>query len=254
MHADRRREEEVMSLFRNATISNETITLVVSHHLSSRIRCECRASGLCPFCRKLLESHPLPAVHFSARGIHGHGGVLSARGGAWAPGACSVGLYRRGMAGRRVRHRVAARHLWIQSLPADQVPSCGPPLDYMFSAFPFAKVLKLVFTGSGECAKVESILGLPMPGMGSVLVCRADCDGNLGCMSQGVIEMNTVQTSKPLPMASPDPADRGGRQAGRRRPGSSTRRCSSRRMRTLRNLLPLYGIWRSCRRWSHRGR
>lgn len=58
---------------------------------------------------------------------------------------------------------VASRHLWIQSLPADQVPSCGPPLDYMFSAFPFAKVLKLVFTGSGECAKVEPILGLPMP-------------------------------------------------------------------------------------------
>ena len=57
---------------------------------------------------------------------------------------------------------VAGRHLWIQSLPADQVPSCGPPLDYMFSAFPFAKVLKLVFTGSGECAKVETILGLPM--------------------------------------------------------------------------------------------
>ncbi len=58
---------------------------------------------------------------------------------------------------------VAGRHLWIQSLPADQVPSCGPPLDYLFSAFPFAKVLKLVFTGSGECAKVEPILGLPMP-------------------------------------------------------------------------------------------
>lgn len=59
---------------------------------------------------------------------------------------------------------IAGRHLWIQSLPADQVPSCGPPLDYMFSAFPFAKVLKLVFTGSGECAKVEAILGLPMAG------------------------------------------------------------------------------------------
>ncbi|HWU77050.1 MAG TPA: disulfide bond formation protein B [Rhodanobacter sp.] len=58
---------------------------------------------------------------------------------------------------------VAGRHLWIQSLPADQIPSCGPPLDYMFSAFPFAKVLKLVFTGSGECATVEPILGLPMP-------------------------------------------------------------------------------------------
>lgn len=58
---------------------------------------------------------------------------------------------------------VASRHLWIQWLPADQIPSCGPPLDYMFSAFPFAKVLTLVFTGSGECATVEPILGLPMP-------------------------------------------------------------------------------------------
>lgn len=58
---------------------------------------------------------------------------------------------------------VAGRHLWIQSLPADQIPSCGPPLNYMFSTFPFAKALRLVFTGSGECAKVELILGLPMP-------------------------------------------------------------------------------------------
>lgn len=58
---------------------------------------------------------------------------------------------------------VAARHLWIQSLPADQVPSCGPPLDYMFEAFPFADMLRKVFTGSGECAKVELVLGLPIP-------------------------------------------------------------------------------------------
>lgn len=57
----------------------------------------------------------------------------------------------------------AARHLWLQSLPADQVPSCGPGLGYMLDAFPFSKMLKLVFTGSGECAKVEPILGLPMP-------------------------------------------------------------------------------------------
>ena len=57
----------------------------------------------------------------------------------------------------------AARHLWIQSLPSDQVPSCGPDLGYMMGTFPLAKVLKLVFTGSGECAKVEPILGLPMP-------------------------------------------------------------------------------------------
>lgn len=58
---------------------------------------------------------------------------------------------------------VAGRHLWIQSLPPELVPSCGPPLGYMFDSFPFATALKLVFTGSGECATVEPILGLPMP-------------------------------------------------------------------------------------------
>lgn len=57
----------------------------------------------------------------------------------------------------------AVRHLWLQSLPADQVPSCGPGIGYLFDAFPLATVLRKVFTGSGECATVEPILGLPMP-------------------------------------------------------------------------------------------
>ena len=57
----------------------------------------------------------------------------------------------------------AGRHLWLQSLPASEVPACGPGLGYLFDAFPFMKMLKLAFTGSGECAKIEPILGLPMP-------------------------------------------------------------------------------------------
>jgi disulfide bond formation protein DsbB len=58
----------------------------------------------------------------------------------------------------------AGRHLWLQSLPAADVPACGPGLGYLFDAFPFMKMLKLAFTGSGECAKIEPILGIPMPG------------------------------------------------------------------------------------------
>ena len=58
----------------------------------------------------------------------------------------------------------AGRHLWLQTLPPDQVPACGPGLGYLFDAFPFMKMLKLAFTGSGECAKIEPILGVPMPG------------------------------------------------------------------------------------------
>ena len=60
---------------------------------------------------------------------------------------------------------VAARHLYLQSLPPDQVPSCGPGLNYMLQTFPFAQTLKLVFEGSGECAQVNwKFLGLSMPG------------------------------------------------------------------------------------------
>ena len=59
---------------------------------------------------------------------------------------------------------VAGRHVWLQNLPEDQVPACGPGLGYMMDSFPFAEVLKLVFTGSGECADISwQFLGLSMP-------------------------------------------------------------------------------------------
>lgn len=59
---------------------------------------------------------------------------------------------------------VAWRQLWLQTLPADQVPSCGPGLGYMLDTFPLAQTLKMVFTGSGECAEVHwTFLGLAMP-------------------------------------------------------------------------------------------
>jgi disulfide bond formation protein DsbB len=47
---------------------------------------------------------------------------------------------------------VAARHIWIQHLPPDQVPACGPGLDYMLETMPMANVLKELLHGSGECA------------------------------------------------------------------------------------------------------
>jgi len=60
---------------------------------------------------------------------------------------------------------VAGRHLWLQSLPADQVPDCGMGLNYMLDTMPFTDVLKEVFYGSGECADVHwTFLGLSMPG------------------------------------------------------------------------------------------
>ena len=59
---------------------------------------------------------------------------------------------------------VAGRHVWLQLIPEDQVPACGPGLDYMWENFPLADVINMVFKGSGECATVDwQFLGLSMP-------------------------------------------------------------------------------------------
>ena len=59
---------------------------------------------------------------------------------------------------------VASRHIWIQNLPKDQVPACGPGLDYMLDTFPLAEVLKELMHGSGECAlKGWTFLTLGIP-------------------------------------------------------------------------------------------
>lgn len=59
---------------------------------------------------------------------------------------------------------VAGRHVWLQHLPSDEIPACGPGLDYMWENFPLADVVNMVFKGSGECATVDwTFLGLSMP-------------------------------------------------------------------------------------------
>lgn len=59
---------------------------------------------------------------------------------------------------------VAGRHVWLQNLPPDQVPSCGPGFDYILDSFPLSDALSMIFTGSGECASIDwNFLGLTMP-------------------------------------------------------------------------------------------
>ncbi|MCS6947422.1 MAG: disulfide bond formation protein B, partial [Steroidobacteraceae bacterium] len=59
----------------------------------------------------------------------------------------------------------AARHLYIQSQPAGTVPTCGATLEYMLEVFPLTEVLRKVFTGGGECVRVDwQWLGISMPG------------------------------------------------------------------------------------------
>ena len=59
---------------------------------------------------------------------------------------------------------VAGYHVWMQNLPEDRVPACGPGLDYMLENFPLTEVVTMVLRGSGDCATVDwQFLGLSMP-------------------------------------------------------------------------------------------
>ena len=59
---------------------------------------------------------------------------------------------------------VAGRHVWLQYIPADRRPACGPGLEYLFGAFGPLEALGRVFRGSGECGTVDwTLLGLSIP-------------------------------------------------------------------------------------------
>ena len=59
---------------------------------------------------------------------------------------------------------VAARQLYIQSLPPGTLPSCGAPLAMMLRFMPVTEVVRRVLSGSGECGEVNwRFLGLAMP-------------------------------------------------------------------------------------------
>jgi len=48
----------------------------------------------------------------------------------------------------------AGRQVWLQHLPADEVPACGPGLQYWIDNNPWLETLSLLFKGDGNCAEV----------------------------------------------------------------------------------------------------
>jgi disulfide bond formation protein DsbB len=91
---------------------------------------------------------------------------------------------------------ISARHVWLQHLPAEEVPACGPGLEYMFQNFPLGDTLKAMVTGTGDCAQVDwTLLGLSMPTwvLFSFLVLAA-----LGCG-----QWWNVQDARPAAMKGP---------------------------------------------------
>ena len=60
---------------------------------------------------------------------------------------------------------ISGRQIWLQGLPEDKVPLCGPPLEYIIDVFPFADILNALFMGDGNCAEIPwKFLGLSMAG------------------------------------------------------------------------------------------
>lgn len=58
----------------------------------------------------------------------------------------------------------AARQVWLQSVPADELEACLPGLEYMLEAFPLQEIVSKVFHGTADCAEVTwTLFGLSVP-------------------------------------------------------------------------------------------
>ncbi|MGA8049348.1 MAG: disulfide bond formation protein B [Burkholderiales bacterium] len=55
----------------------------------------------------------------------------------------------------------AVRQVYLQHLPPEKVPACGPDLPFMLENFPISRTLTFLVRGSGQCAEVNwRFLGL----------------------------------------------------------------------------------------------
>jgi disulfide bond formation protein DsbB len=60
---------------------------------------------------------------------------------------------------------IASRHVWLQHLPPERVPECGPGLEFTLRKFPLFQALEKIFAGSGQCAEgAWKFLGLTIAG------------------------------------------------------------------------------------------
>jgi disulfide bond formation protein DsbB len=108
----------------------------------------------CPLCILQRIAFAVLGLVFLAGGLH------SPRG---RRGRIAYGLLALVPAG--IGAGIAGRHVWLQSLPPDDVPLCNQMgLEYMLEAMGPLKAFSKIIEGSGECAKVDwTYLGLSMP-------------------------------------------------------------------------------------------
>ena len=58
---------------------------------------------------------------------------------------------------------VACYQLWLQSLPAEEQPSCGAPWTFRLKEWPLFDYWRFVVEGFGNCGVREYVLGVPLP-------------------------------------------------------------------------------------------
>ena len=119
--------------------------------------------GYALYLQYVMDLEPCPLCMFQRLALVAMGTVFLAaavhdpvRAGAWVYGIVQLVLGGMGIG-------LALRHLWIQSLPPDQVPACGMGIGYMFETLPLFDVISRTLKGSGECAHVDLVLGLSIP-------------------------------------------------------------------------------------------
>jgi len=60
---------------------------------------------------------------------------------------------------------LSVRHLYLQSLPYEELPPCLPGLTYMIDTFPLLDIMQAMVMGTGECGDILwTFLGLSIPG------------------------------------------------------------------------------------------
>ena len=94
-----------------------------------------------------------------------------------------------GVAAAGVGGGFSIRQLYLQSLPPELHPACGPDLGYMLDAFPLADVLIAMTSGTGDCAQVSwSLFGISIPGyalLGFVVLVALNIAHLRACGSRG---------------------------------------------------------------------
>ena len=58
---------------------------------------------------------------------------------------------------------VAGYQLWLQSLPAEEQPSCGAPWTFRLKDWPLFDWWRFVVDGFGNCGVREYVMGVPLP-------------------------------------------------------------------------------------------